>query len=244
MPPVSQAQRAAMHMAAEGKGNLGIPKSVAEEFIASDKPGKLPFHVKRDGGLAGFAAGGLQGGGLAGYPPPAPFFERAEAREINLPNGGFLHSSIAGRTDRIPAGVAPDSFVMPADVVSGLGQGNSLAGGRALSMALKMGPWGTALPAHIRGSGPPRAPAPHVFDSGGKPPSGKTGQAKVLLAGGEFCVPPDVVARIGGGDLKKGHALLRRVVEIVRADTIKRLKKLPPPKRSHGGHVPSLGLAA
>lgn len=42
MPPVSQQQRKAMYAAAAGKSTLGIPKKVAKEFVASDKPGKLP----------------------------------------------------------------------------------------------------------------------------------------------------------------------------------------------------------
>ena len=42
----SQAQRRAMYAAAEGKSTLGIPKKVAKEFVASDKPGKLPEKKK------------------------------------------------------------------------------------------------------------------------------------------------------------------------------------------------------
>lgn len=42
MPPVSQAQRAAMHAAANGKSTLGIPKKVGAEFVKADKPGHLP----------------------------------------------------------------------------------------------------------------------------------------------------------------------------------------------------------
>jgi len=48
MPIVSQAQRGAMYAAAEGKSTLGIPKSVGKEFVASDKPGKLPAHKQRN----------------------------------------------------------------------------------------------------------------------------------------------------------------------------------------------------
>lgn len=44
MPIVSQKQRAAMYAAAAGKSTLGIPKKVAEEFVSTDKPGKLPEH--------------------------------------------------------------------------------------------------------------------------------------------------------------------------------------------------------
>ena len=46
MPPVSQAQRRAMYAAASGKSTLGIPKKVGAEFVAADKPGKLPARVK------------------------------------------------------------------------------------------------------------------------------------------------------------------------------------------------------
>lgn len=42
MPIVSQAQRGAMFAAAEGKSTLGIPKKVGEEFVKTDKGGKLP----------------------------------------------------------------------------------------------------------------------------------------------------------------------------------------------------------
>lgn len=46
MPMESQAQRRAMYAAAAGKSNLGIPKKVAKEFVAADKPGKLPPHKR------------------------------------------------------------------------------------------------------------------------------------------------------------------------------------------------------
>jgi hypothetical protein len=46
MPPVSQAQRAAMHAAAAGKSTLGIPKKVGQEFVAADPGGKLPATAK------------------------------------------------------------------------------------------------------------------------------------------------------------------------------------------------------
>lgn len=47
MPPKSEAQRKAMYAAAKGKSTLNIPKSVAKEFVASDKPGKLPKRKKQ-----------------------------------------------------------------------------------------------------------------------------------------------------------------------------------------------------
>ena len=42
----SQQQRKAMHAAAKGKSTIGIPKKVAKEFVAEDKPGKLPKRAK------------------------------------------------------------------------------------------------------------------------------------------------------------------------------------------------------
>lgn len=56
MPPLSQAQRGAMYAAKEGKSTLGIPKSVGKEFVAADKPGKLPQHVKGGKPLPTFGA--------------------------------------------------------------------------------------------------------------------------------------------------------------------------------------------
>ena len=53
MPIKSQAQRGAMYAAAQGKSTLGIPKKVGAEFVASDKPGKLPAYKKPAGSAKG-----------------------------------------------------------------------------------------------------------------------------------------------------------------------------------------------
>lgn len=42
MPPKSEAQRRAMHAAAQGKSKAGIPKKVGQEYARADKGGKLP----------------------------------------------------------------------------------------------------------------------------------------------------------------------------------------------------------
>jgi len=49
MPPVSQQQRKLMHAAANSPAvakKTGVKQSVAKEFAAADKPGKLPKRVK------------------------------------------------------------------------------------------------------------------------------------------------------------------------------------------------------
>ena len=47
MPIVSEAQRRAMYAAASGHSTIGIPKSVAQDFVAAGPASKtLPEHKK------------------------------------------------------------------------------------------------------------------------------------------------------------------------------------------------------
>ena len=43
-------------------------------------------------------------------------------------HAGPIHSSVAGRTDHLPMHVASGSYVIPADIISAMGEGNSMAG--------------------------------------------------------------------------------------------------------------------
>lgn len=45
---------------------------------------------------------------------------------------GIIHMAVGGRTDHLPMNVYANSYVLPADVVSGLGEGNTLAGGKVI----------------------------------------------------------------------------------------------------------------
>lgn len=48
MPPTSQAQRRLMYAAASKPGGAaGVSQAVAKEFVAADKPGKLPEHKSK-----------------------------------------------------------------------------------------------------------------------------------------------------------------------------------------------------
>ena len=67
MPPVSQAQRAAMGAAAAGKSTLGIPAKVGKEFIKADKGSKLPKKKRMQARVAP-AANTVLGGGGGGMP--------------------------------------------------------------------------------------------------------------------------------------------------------------------------------
>lgn len=187
-----------------------------------------------------------------------PYWTRAEARMMyDQPgHGGLIPSSGAGRTDQLPLSVAAESHVIPAAEMSGLGQGNTLAGARILNEALRIGPYGTALPQHIRGPGPPRPPSParmsgyaeggQALDAPADAPGGPgKDKTSILAAGGEYIVPredwvavdehgtPQLhagVRTIGEGDLSKGHQRLNDMIMRVRQHSLDHLKKAPPPK--------------
>lgn len=56
---------------------------------------------------------------------------------------GPIHSSVAGRTDHLPMHVASGSYVIPADIISAMGEGNSMAGFKvAKSIFSIKGPYG------------------------------------------------------------------------------------------------------
>ena len=250
-----------MHLAGNivPKGHL-VPGFSGSTFKPPKPEGATPStwsertearQMDRPMGGGGFAAGGgigathLQDGGLGEM---SPWFEHQESsNEISMPQGGFLNSSIAGRTDRLPLAVAADSHVLPADVVSGLGQGNSLSGQRVMQEALRIGPYGDQHPQVVHGRGPPRAPGipgevereMFGYAKGGRAP--EKGISHTLMAGGEFIVPRDDwtdgksvyrgVKSIGEGDIEKGHARLRDLTRRVREHTIRFLNTAPPPKR-------------
>jgi hypothetical protein len=259
MPIVSQAQRGLMY-ATEAGAHTGVPKSVAREFVASDKPGKLPEHVKhaaggglgsphlylQDGGGLGSPHLHLQGGGL-GIPMGMadPYWTRSEARMIqDQPfHGGLIPSSGAGRTDQLPLAVAADSHVLPAQEIAGLGQGNTLSGARIMNEALRIGPYGTSLPAHFRGPGPPRPPGipRENYAEGGEDHS-----TQILAAGGEYVIPRHDwvgedehgqkwlhagIESLGEGDVAKGHKVANNMIMNIRNHTLNFLKTAPPPKK-------------
>lgn len=157
----------------------------------------------------------------------SPWWARSEARgEEHVPSG-LIQGPSFGRQDNVPMNLAPHSHVIPADVVSGWGQGNTSAGAVALQHALSTGPYGTALPRVP--TRPPRAliaPVQHLpkLASGGSSDGIRT-----LLSHGEVIVPPEDVHRIGGGDFKKGHDWLDRMIVDSRKQIIARTRKLPGP---------------
>jgi hypothetical protein len=189
------------------------------------------------------AVSDVKGRALGGLtkPPQPSWIVKNEAR--SMLHSGPISSAVPGRTDRHNVSVGSGSYVMPADAVSHLGQNNTKAGHAILnSMFGGGGPYGTKGIAPKHGAGAPKAPAmkqiagfkiPKFSDKGGGRGEGHIGRpVPIVVAGGEYTIPPEVVAAIGGGDVKKGHALLDKWVLKLRQDHIKTLKRLPGPAKA------------
>ncbi len=192
-----------------------------------------------------------RGGGLAyggspmglGMSAADPWWTRRESQD-----SGLLHSATAGRADQIAANPAVDSYVIPADVVSGLGEGNTLAGARVLTMALGTAPHATPQQTGRHGDTIPRpsgarwAMPPGIgtglMGAGGnscyalmqaQSSGGRTATVPVQVAGGEFIVPPEWVRHLGNGDAKRGHKILDEFVVHARKRIIGQMQRLKPP---------------
>lgn len=115
---------------------------------------------------------------------------------------GPIHSPVAGRTDHLPINVPSGSYVLPADIVSAMGEGNTMAGFRVANKVFGM---------QSESEAPP---------------------VEVVVAGGEYIITPENVRdRIGGGDIDIGHRNLDNFVLKYREETVQTLKKLPGPKK-------------
>jgi len=138
---------------------------------------------------------------------------------------------VAGRTDHLPSNVPNGSYVLPADIVSAMGEGNTMAG---FKVAKKMFEGARrhfdGLP--YAGSNGPygQGSTPYGMADGGGAASGENG-VPVAVAGGEHVLAPHEVSFAGMGDLDAGHRALDEFVLRQRAKTVKTLKGLPGPKR-------------
>lgn len=137
---------------------------------------------------------GLAGGGLASGP--------AMPNHNFLKGSGLIHGATDGRADALHMHVPAGGYVLPADVVSGMGQGNTMSGARKISGML------------------PRQPS--GFASGGSVP--------VRLSAGEYFIHPEHVAAIGGGNHQAGAAKLDQLVNHVRSSAAQQVAGMPPPR--------------
>lgn len=142
------------------------------------------------GGFAQFARGGAPQADLASG-PGQPIFR------------GPVNADVPGRTDHLPVHVASGSYVVPADIVSALGEGNTTTGFKVISTMFPPG----------NGSDEEEVPVP------------------VVIAGGEYVMEPRQVWIAGQGDIDVGHQVLDAFVRKYRALTVKTLQGLPNPKK-------------
>ena len=171
------------------RGPLGQWISKAGKVKPPARPhiGELPPSV------GGFAYGGQ-----------VPWYVRQQSRDLS--RDAMMDGHTPGRADKLPINVKSGSYVIPADVVSGMGQGNSKAGSTILSKMFKT----------LR-------PRLGFADGGGVP---------IAISDGEFLVSPESVQSVGSGDMDRGHAILDAFVKKVRKDYIGQLKDLKPPKKN------------
>lgn len=177
----------------------------------------------------------FDGGGGISASEGSPWWTRQEARGAD---SGFLHGSTPGRADSVNTTAPGGSYILPADVVAGLGEGNSLAGARVADAMFSTGPHGISLPRGGKGMGIPRPPpafreqvkngGPIKLFNGGS----SRNAAPVMLSHGEYVIPVETCRMLGGGDAKRGHKILDKWVVDKRAEIIKTMKTLPGPVRT------------
>ena len=182
---------------------LGADYKPSEDDLKSGRVFGLEEPTERTG-LQKFISGDFR---AAGGRAPAP-----KTRRTPKPHVGPIHSPVAGRTDHLPMHVPSGSYVIPADIVSASGEGNTMAGFKVMN--------------RIFGS---RGGAPKGYGEGGAVHDGEL--VPIIAAGGEYVIHPAAIVKIGGGDLEKGHKELDDFVKGLRAKTVKTLQKLPGPRK-------------
>ena len=122
---------------------------------------------------------------------------------------GAIKAPVAGRTDHLPMHVPSGSYVIPADIVSAIGEGNTEHGFDIIDYMVKQ----------------------RMASGGEVNEMDAANPVAIVAAGGEYVIPPDAVRGFGDGDLDAGHKALDEWVKAERATTIATLQKLPPPKK-------------
>lgn len=169
---------------------------------------------------------------------PKPKMRRADGGGI----AGPLMGDTGGRSDHLETSVPAGSHVIPADVVSHMGEGNTMAGMKILDQMFKSAPKPSAMSGIALGA----APGMPMRAAGGGIGvfADLTPEVPVRLSDGEYVVEPDVVAELGAGDVEAGHDILDAFILAQRDQAIEELQNLPPPAtgeedgmRADGGNM-------
>ncbi len=151
---------------------------------------------------------------------------------------GPIHSSVAGRTDHLPMHVPSGSYVIPADIISAMGEGNTMAGFKRARIVFggtpysgKSEPYGGMKGAPYGVTGGPYGSMGGPYSPPHRAAGGDVPHVPIIAAGGEYVLSPDEVKKVGDGDMDLGHKVLDQFVKQMRSETIKTLQKLPGPKK-------------
>ncbi len=150
-------------------------------------------------GLERLASGGLVSGGAA---PGAGAASGAGVHRL-IKGSGLVRGESPGRADLVPAHLPRGSYVIPADVVSGMGQGNTAAGAAQLGHTL------SKLPRYA---------------------TGRVTLAAAKVSSGEYVVHPAHVTALGAGSTSAGSRKLDALVHHVRAAAVRTALTARPPR--------------
>lgn len=168
---------------------------------------------------------------------------RAGGGRVNL-HTGPIHAAVAGRTDHLPMHVPQAAYVLPADIVSAMGEGNTLSGFKVAAKLPKSmfsvgnrtggSAYGQTGGAYRQGSDPYAQPGlPYGAPPPGRASGGTAGAVPIVAAGGEYVFTPEECAMIApDGNPDTGHKILDEFVKQYRATTVKKLEGLPGPKKN------------
>lgn len=150
---------------------------------------------------------------------------RAAGGQVTKVHVGPIHSEVAGRTDHLPAHLPSGSYVVPADIISAMGEGNTIAGFKHMRRIFGGVPYSGQKEPYGAKGGPYDEPLPGKAEGG-------AATVPVVVAGGEYVISPEQVMQAGGGDLDTGHRVLDAFVKRMRKETIETLRSLPGPAKN------------
>ncbi len=189
---------------AKGYSQKTISKNISE-LIGTGRPQKQAVAIALDTARRSRAAGGK-----ITSPPPEITTDKVHT--------GPIHSPVAGRTDHLPMHVPSGSYVIPADIISAMGEGNTMAGFRVANQIF------TKPKSRVMGM-------PYEGGEFKKDENTSSTPVPIVAAGGEYVIHPDDIIFIGKGDIDTGHEALDEFVLKMRAKTVKTLKGLAGPKK-------------
>ena len=130
------------------------------------------------------------------------------ARKIRRAKGGKVHvgpiiGTTGGRADKVETDVPNGCYIIPSDIVSGIGEGNTLHGMQIIEHMF---------------------PHPH-----GPGATSHADPVPVAVAHGEVSISPEQLEAKFGGNLEHAHAAMDHWIKIERKKIIQTLQKLPGP---------------